>query len=307
MKMFIALVTAVLLAQGAFAGSFRAVVLDFEDQTGSKPDPLLGGNISTAALATKGPMLLAQQLLDNDAFILVDRRDFTRTYEKQGTVDNPKPSVIHAAQILGADVILRGSLQSFSTSKRTVKQGGYTVEMVNLGMRIGIEALDAVDGALVAVVDGEASRQIRQTNTDKTEIGETDILKVMEEALAASVPELEQRLEKRRNKQLAQPRINIEVATSEDPAMIEIDGILVGTSPFKDHEIYKGDHVLRVTKPGYRTIEKRINFTKSAAIEIPMLRVELSADEMKEILTGSDIILTSPWLDPPLLIKDLTK
>ena len=307
MKTFVMLLATILLAHGAFAGSFRAVVLDFEDQTGSKPDPLLGGNVSTAALAAKGPMLMAQQLLDNDAFILIDRRDFTRTYAKEGSDEEPKPSVIHAAQILGADVLLRGSLQSFSTSKRIVKQGGYTVEMVNLDLRVGIEALDAVDGALVAVVAGQASRQIRQTNTDKTLIGETDIIKVMEEALAASVPQLAKRLEKRRDKQLAQPRIKIEVATSEDPAMIEIDGILVGTSPFKDHELYKGDHVLRVTKPGYRTIEKRISFNKDAAIEIPMLRVELSAEEMKEILTGSDIILTSPWLDPPLLIKDLTK
>lgn len=307
MKTFVMLVATILLAQGAFAGSFRAVVLDFEDQTGSKPDPLLGGNVSTASLAEKGPMMMAQQLLDNDAFILIDRRDFTRTYAKEGSDVEPKPSVIHAAQILGADVLLRGSLQSFSTSKRIVKQGGYTVEMVNLDLRIGVEALDVVDGALVAVVTGQASRQIRQTNTDKTLIGETDILKVMEEALATSVPQLVQRLEKRRDKQLAQPRIRIEVATSEDPAMIEIDGILVGTSPFKDHELYKGDHVLRVTKPGYRTIEKRISFNKDAAIEIPMLRVELSAAEMKEILMGSDIILTSPWIDAPLLIKDLTK
>ncbi len=66
--------------------------------------------------------------------------------------------------------------------------------------------------------------------------------------------------------------------------MVEIDGILIGTTPIENFEIYKGDHVLTIGKPGYRDITKRILFESDARVEVPMLRTELTADELKEVL-----------------------
>jgi len=74
------------------------------------------------------------------------------------------------------------------------------------------------------------------------------------------------------------------VHTTADPALVEIDGILVGTTPLEDFEIYKGDHILTVGKPGYRDMTKRILFESDARVEVPMMRTELTADELKEVL-----------------------
>jgi len=57
---------------------------------------------------------------------------------------------------------------------------------------------------------------------------------------------------------------------------VEIDGILVGSSPLEGFEVYKGYHVLSIGKPGYQGITKRILMDKDMKIESPMLRVQLS-------------------------------
>ena len=58
----------------------------------------------------------------------------------------------------------------------------------------------------------------------------------------------------------------------------------MGSTPLENLEVYKGDHVLTVGKAGHRDITKRINLEQDTRVTVPLMRVELSAEEMKEVL-----------------------
>ena len=311
MRRFISVLMAV--AAGAAVASaepIRVALMDFQDQTGMKSDADLGGGIASSALSGKGVFLLAEQLVGKEGFTLVDRRDFMDQMEKlqpkdMGEKTPTKPSFIQAAQALNTDVVLRGSLLGFSTGKKVVDQGGYKTEFSTASLRVGIEALDSVDGTVVAMANGVADGNFRQTAASYTVMSEEDAIGLMQKAIAQALPNIENALQTRLSKLASRPKIKLSVSTSADPALIEIDGILVGTSPVKGLDIYQGDHVLTIGKPGYRDITKRILFEKNTEIEVPMMRTELSAEEMKEVLEKArlDIISTDGVIKPGLIIK----
>ncbi|OGV42587.1 MAG: hypothetical protein A2X46_04800 [Lentisphaerae bacterium GWF2_57_35] len=309
MKMKMVLLVLLVSAVSVLAAPFRVALMDFEDQTGVRPDEKLGGAIQPGALAAKGVFIMGKGLLNQDNFTLIDRRDFMTQMERlrptdMGKSTPTKPSFIQAAQALGADVVLRGSLQSFSSGRNVVNQGGYKTDFSILSLRVSLEALDAVDGAVIAMADGVASEKIRQTDQTYTELSEEDAIGLLDKAIAQALPQLESALTKRQAKLDSRPKIKLNVTTSADPALIEIDGILVGTSPIQGLEIYQGDHVLTIGKPGYRDITKRILFAQDTAIEVPMMRTELSAEEMKDIL--EKIRLNVIAGDPGLVIHNIS-
>ncbi len=293
----------------AAAAPVRVALMDFDDQTGQVSDQQLGGTISPGALAAKGVFLLSKDLLGSDNYALIDRRDFMDQMQKLRPTDSgkptpTKPSFIQAAQALRADVVLRGSLLSFSTGKQVVDQGGYKTDFSTLSIRVGIEALDAVDGSVVAMAEGSASGNFRQTKENYTVLSEDDALNLFEKALKQVIPQLDTALATRVAKQSARPKVKFSIKTSADPALIEIDGILVGSSPMENLELYQGDHVLTVGKPGYRDITKRILFEKNTSIDVPMLRTELSAEEMKDVLEKSRLnLISTDGIQPALIIQ----
>lgn len=288
-KMMMGFGVALMVALSAQAAPVRVAVLEFQDQTGLRSDARLGGMMERGALAERGVFMLGKHLVNHEGFVLIDRRDFLAQTEalrlRDGGRETPiQPSFLQVAQALRADAVLRGSLISFSPGRRTVRQGGYTTEFNTLSVRVALEALDALDGAVIAVADGVAQTQIRQTDAVQTELGEDEILNLLDEAVANAVPALERRLTERAESQRQRPTVRISVHTTADPALVEINGILVGSTPLENFEIYRGDHVLTIGKPGYRDITKRILFEQDARIEVPMLRTELTADELKEVL-----------------------
>ena len=293
------------------AEPIRVAIMDFEDQTGQQSDAKLGGTINPAALAAKGVTALTRDLVGAEGFVLIDRRDFINQIEKAQPMDSGKPAAakptfVQAAQALNADAVLRGYLESFSTGKQVINQGGYKTEFATLSLRLSVQALDPVDGTVIAVADGVARNNIRQTDSTYTEISEDDALDLMDQALAKAVPQLRKALEQRQAREAARPRVKLNIKTSADPAMIEVDGLLVGTTPLEGLQVYQGDHVLTIGKPGYRDITKRIMLEKDTAIEVPMIRTELSADEMKEILEKARLnIISTDGIEPALIIKDL--
>jgi hypothetical protein len=312
MRRFMSMLAGVVVgASVASAAPIRVALMDFQDQTGMKSDADLGGGVAPSALAAKGVFLLSEQMVGKEGFTLVDRRDFMDQMEKlqpkdMGEKTPTKPSFIQAAQALNTDVVLRGSLLSFSTGKRVVDQGGYKTEFSTASLRVGIEALDSVDGSVVAMANGVADGNFRQTAANYTVMSEEDVIALMQKAIAQAIPNLENALETRLSKLESRPKVKLSVKTSADPALIEIDGILVGTSPVQNFDLYKGDHVLTVGKPGYRDITKRILFEKNTEIEVPLMRTELSADEMKEVLEKArlDVIsVNGGVLQPGFIIK----
>lgn len=295
MKKWIVLASILLAGTAAMAAQpLRVAVLEFQDQTGMRSDARLGGTMAPGSLAERGVFMLGKHLVNQEGFVLIDRRDFLDQVERLPLFDDgrptpTRPSFLHVAQALRADAVLRGNLISFSSGTRTVNQGGHRAEFATLSVRVGLEALDAIDGAVIAAADGVARTEVRQTDTLQTELSEDEILNLLDEAVANAVPELERSLMARAEAQQDRPTVQLSVSTTADPALVEIDGILVGTTPLEDFEIYKGDHVLTIGKPGYRDITKRILFEHDSHVEVPMLRTELTADELKDVLESMRI------------------
>ncbi len=292
------------------AAPIRVALMDFQDQTGLPADQLMGGAIKPGALAEKGAYLIGKGLVGKEGFELIDRRDFIAQVEKLQPTDSGKltptrPTFIQAAQALRADAVLRGSILSFSTGKQVVDQGGYKTEFTKLTARVSVEALDPNNGAVIAMADGSAQENVRQTAETYTVLSEDEALSVVDKALAQALPKIETALQQRQATAASRPMVKISVKTSADPAMIEIDGILVGTSPMEGYAIYQGDHVLTVGKPGYRDITKRIMFEKDSSIEVPMMRTELSAEEEKEVLEKARLDIISSGIEPAIVIKTI--
>ena len=276
------------------AAPIRMALMDFTDQSGGSTDTLLGGKVDTGLMAEKGVLALSKALVGNAEYVLIDRRDFMNQMQKTGAVDQGKPvdikpSYIQAAQALKADAVLRGVLESFSVGKDKVNQGGYQAEFVTVSVRVMIEAVDAVDGTVMAMSEGVTKNKLRQTANQQTELGEDEMLQMMQAAINGAVPELLTSLSARVAQNGTREKVMLAMSASENPAMVEIDGILVGTTPFDSLDVYKGDHVLTVSRPGYVSITKRLVLSSDTKIDVPMLRTDLTAEERKQILEGSDM------------------
>jgi hypothetical protein len=308
MNRWIICVLAAMAIEARAAGPIRVALMEFEDQTGTGSDELLGGAIKPAAVAGQSGFLLASRMLNSSNFVLVDRRDFIAQIERHRAKDggekaSARPTFLQAAQALKADVVLRGTLMAFSTGKQIVNQGDYETELSTLTVRVGLEAIDARDGAVMAMASGSADRSFRQTKQVRTSLGESDVLGIVEAAIAQALPAVEQALRTAQARLEERPTVRVSVKTAADPALVEIDGILVGSTPLDRFEVYKGDHVLSISRPGYQEITKRILLDKDMAIEAPMIRVQLSADDLKQIMEKINVgIITA---DPALILTPL--
>jgi len=281
---------------------FRVAVLDFENQAGPLPSYVPATALAPAQMAEKGAFLLNKSLAQEPGFRLVDRRDFFEQMEKFKKDSEAEPSFLRAAQQLNTDVVLRGSLLSISSSRSSVHQGGYNTFLDEVSVRVGLEALDTRDGSILAAADGVAARKFRQTDNVQTILGEDDILMLMEGALKDTIPAIKEALTVKQDEFKNKPKVMLSITTSADPALVEIDGLLIGSSPLVDFEVYKGDHTITIGKPGYRDLSKRILLEKSTRIEVPMLRTELTADEMKDVLDNSRVNLYQ-GIEPGFIIQ----
>lgn len=284
----------------------RVAVLEFQDQTGMKADALQGGAIAPGAMAEKGVFVLGKTLANRPGFTLIDRRDLMEQMEKlkpmdQGERTPTKPSFLQAAQALRADVVLRGSILSLSSGKQIVNQGGYQADLSTLSVRVGLEALDATDGSVIAASDGVARNSVRQTANVQTVLGEDDILMLMEKAVNEAVPALEKALTARAEQQKQRPTVKLAITSDADPALVEIDGILVGSTPIEQIDVYKGDHVLTVSKPGYQQVTKRILFEQDARLTVPMLREQITAEEWVKIYEKASLKVIQA--DPGVIVN----
>lgn len=260
------------------------------------------GGLSAESLAQQGAFALGKSLLKQGDYEVVDRREMLQ--KLQG--DQAEPSLLRAAQQLNADVLMEGSVQSFSTRSQSVNQGGYQADFQELQMRIGLEARDTVSGRVIAMASGSANQPIRQTGNVQTQYGEDDILNLQQNAIDQALPELLEGIEAYRDKLESRQKIMLSISTDKDPALVEIDGLLIGSTPMQNVPVYAGDHVITVGKAGYRDVIKKIKLDQDVNIEVPLFRTELSAEETKEVLEKAR--LNAYWgIDSPILIETIER
>ncbi|MBP7276246.1 MAG: PEGA domain-containing protein [Kiritimatiellae bacterium] len=280
------------------AAPVRVAVLDFYDASGAHAAPGLGAEFNREALADKGLFVLMQKLAEQEEMTVIDRREFIAAVEQSTPEATARPSFLRAAQALNAGAVIRGTIQGLSSGTMSVQQGGHAADLSMLTLRVGLEALDTLDGTVLAVVSGKAQMEVRQTENLRMTLGDEDFYEMLEKAVAEAVPQLQTALRTRQERQAARPRVRLNIRTTADPALVEMDGLLVGTTPMEGLEVTQGDHVLTVGKAGYRDLTKRIVFDRDMAIEVPMIRTELSADEIKDVLdkARTNIIIGEPGL-----------
>lgn len=292
------------------ADPLRVALLDFNNQAGASADAAVVGGIGPKNVAGKGVYVLGKLLANQPDYVLIDRRDFIGHIQaiqlKDGDKSSAvKPSFLRAAQAVNADTVLRGTLQSYSPGKHIVNQGGYKTEFLKLSLRISLEALDARDGTVIAMVDGVGQKEFRQTDFQKTVVGEDDLVQLLQSAMEKAVPALTKALQTRAEQKRGRQVVKLSVKSSADPALVEIDGMLIGTTPLKDFQTYQGDHIITVGKAGYRDVSKRILLSKDMALEVPLIRTELTADEIKEVLEKSRLNVIAGLPESAILINTL--
>ncbi len=278
------------------AAPLRVALLDFDNNAAVADNAGDLAGVTPQALSAKGATALGRALANQPDFVLVDRRDFVRRMQPvRPGADGPQyqPSFLQAAQAVNADLVLRGTLLSYAPGKQVVNLGGLKTEFTTLTLRIALEALDAHDGSVIASEDGVARREFRQTESLRTVVGEDELVELLQSAIGKAVPGLKSALAKRQQQLQDRPRVKLSVQTSADPALVEIDGMLVGTTPLKDFAVYAGDHVLTVGKAGYQDVNKRILVQGDTVIDVPMLRTQLNADEIKEVLEKARLNVVS--------------
>jgi len=294
------------LAQGAPP---RVALLDFQDETGAGPRGALVGGTTAEGLAAKAAHFLAMQLVDKDDFTVIDRRDLTSQLDQEflglDQILRPRASFIHAAQILRADAVLAGSILSFSSGTEHVNRDSNEVEFTDLSLRVSVRALDAVDGSILAMGQGVGRKRVRQSATSATTWGEDEMLTLLDDAIGEALGKMEDRLLERLADRSERPRATLTILATEDPALVELDGMLVGTTPMDGFQVYTGDHILRVSRPGYETITKRFLMENDLKITAPMFRTDLTALEKKEMMEKMDMEIFLTNGEPDFWIQDL--
>lgn len=304
---------AVLLSSGALiAGAetlppLKIALLDFENQASVSSDASLVGGIAPQAIAGKGAFTLMGLLANDPGFVLIDRRDFISQMKSIQLKDGEKtttlkPSFLRAAQALNADAVLKGCLLSYSPGKQVVNQGGIKTEFTTLTLRVTLQALDTRDGAVIASSEGAASQSYRQSDVQQTVVGEDQLLDLLQNAMKKAVPALNQSLQARLAQERSRPMVKLSVKTGADPALVEIDGMLIGTTPLNNFQVYAGDHVLTVGKAGYQDVTKEMLLKADVNIEVPIFRTKLSAEEVKQVLDKARINVVTGSIEPAVII-----
>jgi hypothetical protein len=176
--------------------------------------------------------------------------------------------------------------------------------MTKLSLRVTLRALDVVDGAVISIAEGVAGQSFRQTASMQTQLGEEDILKLMEDAINQAVPKLAAAL-LRHGETEQRPKTRLSIDSTDNPALVEIDGVLVGVTPLPGLEVYQGDHTLTVSRPGYTTMSKRILMNNKLQINVPMLRTDLTVEERVRILDKAQLKVYLTNGKPDILVQEI--
>jgi hypothetical protein len=285
----------------------KIALLDFENQASVSADANLVGGVTPQAVASKGAFALSGLLANDQGFVLIDRRDFIGQMKNIQLKDGDKtttlkPSFLRAAQALNADAVLKGCLLSYSPGKQVVNQGGFKTDFTTLTLRVTLQALDTRDGAVIASAEGAATQNFRQSDVQQTVVGEDQLLDLLQNAMKKAIPALNQSLQARLAQERSRPMVKLSVKTSADPALVEIDGLLIGTTPLSNFQVYAGDHVLTVGKAGFQDVTKEILLKADTSIEVPIFRTKLSAEEVKQVLDKARINVVTGTIEPAVII-----
>ena len=81
--------------------------------------------------------------------------------------------------------------------------------------------------------------------------------------------------------------------------------MLVGSTPLESLNVYAGDHVIRISRPGYQSFTKRLVLNSNTEITVPMLRTDVTAEERVKILNSAEMKVFMQNERPDVLIQEI--
>ncbi|MFA6288148.1 MAG: PEGA domain-containing protein [Opitutaceae bacterium] len=206
-------------------------------------------------------------------------------------------SAVRLAQTLGADYLLQVTLTGFDTSARTVD--AYGVKAVNITdtARVTYKILDGQTGASLTADTVKVSKLIQQSQTSASD--QLDVLDgLLADAAKKVAASLKTRIDAGRigapaaaqglvtvtiqteaaDLTVPDVRIGVEntVTISESKfkvsplsVNVEVDGISVGSAP-GEITVKPGLSKLRVTRAGFKTWERTVNFMKGQKLNVSL-------------------------------------
>jgi hypothetical protein len=252
--------------------------------------------------------------------VMISRQLVTDTIAKEGSgaqldaVLSERTSALRLAQSLGADFVVLASLSSVTREERTFNDGTLQLTSHNHVLRVAYRIAEAGEGGALVGDTIRVSRNIRGTQTagvESTEIfnqlvddavsgllkafpakvvqvAKTEVSKAawIEVGIAAVPVDLTQN-----PLQLPDLRVSADGSVARTPAGsvdvvlgdvgIEIDGVLVGTTP-ATLRLAPGFHKLRLTRPGFRPVEQTINPVAGLKLRPAMQMSEAGFNRWKE-------------------------
>ena len=210
-----------------------------------------------------------------DAQVLRQFAETLQTAKAEATVDGPsrEASALRTAQLMGADYLVFASLVSLGENKLNVQAYGTTQQQTVTTLRVALRILEGAGGAQVYGDTIVVSEKIAQNAFAQVEAGDLvdTLLDRGAVELASRVGDSRAKLEAAR---AAAPALaSVKVTTPEAGAAVEVDGVVVGTTPGA-FQIRPGVHEVRVSKEGYATWEKSVAFADGMELSVPL---ELSA------------------------------
>lgn len=235
--------------------------------------------------------------LAGQGLVLISRQVVTDAIAKEGEgarldgLLSERSSALRLAQSLGAEFIVQASLSSVTLDQRTFNDGGLQLTSANHVLRVAYRIAEAGEGGALVGDSLRVSRNLRGTQTggiESTEIHSqlvddavVGILKAFPgRALLAAKSEVAKPaaiemdisavpVDLTRNPlQLPDLRVAADGSVSKGgPALvevtladvsIEVDGVLVGTTP-ATLRLAPGFHKVRLTRPGFRELEQTVN------------------------------------------------
>ena len=194
-----------------------------------------------------------------------------QTVKAEGTVDGPLPeaAALRTAQWMGADYLVLASLVSLGENKMNIQAYGLTQQQTVTTLRLALRVLEGARGTqiygdTVAVSEKIAQNSNLQMQTD-------DLVNTLLDRgageLAGRVQGSLAKIEAARPAEAALASVTFKATA--DGAAVEVDGVVIGTAP-GTYQVQPGVHEIRVTKEGYATWEKSVNFTDGLALDVPL-------------------------------------
>lgn len=194
-----------------------------------------------------------------------------QTVKAEGTVDGPpqEAAALRVAQLMEADYLVFASLVSLGENKMNIQAYGLAQQQTVTTLRLALRVLEGARGAqiygdVVAVSEKVAQNSNLQVQAD-------DLVNTLLDRgageLAGRVRGSIAKIEAAKPAEAALAAVT--VTTPVEGAAVEVDGAVVGTAP-GTFRVRPGMHEVRVTKEGYATWEKSVNFTDGLALNIPL-------------------------------------